>query len=86
MPHFLAHTISHASVCVCVALPIGFLKQHMRERERVALAVAVHVTTKSLRFAELEGTEPTLVDLTTLFFSLLPAAFLFPAPCSDRTQ
>ena len=51
-----------------------------------ALAVAVHVTTKSLRFAELEGTEPTLVDLTTLFFSLLPAAFLFPAPCSDRTQ
>ena len=48
----------------------------------LALAVAVHVSPKSLRLAELEGTKSTLVDLPTLVFSILPAAFLFPATCN----
>lgn len=44
-------------------------------KKRRALAVAVHVSPESLRFAELEGTKPTLVDLPTL---ILPATF-FPS-------
>lgn len=46
------------------------------------LSVAVHVSPQSLRFAKLEGTKPTLVDLPTLIFPVLHAAFLFPIPCN----
>jgi len=45
--------------------------------------VTVHVSPKSLRFTELEGTESTFVDLPTLIFSILPAVFLFPATCQQ---
>jgi hypothetical protein len=51
-----------------------------------ALSVSVHVPSKSLRFAELEGTKPTLVDLITLFFPILSAAFLFPVACQKKKK
>lgn len=54
--------------------------------KRHALAVAVHVSAKSLRFAELEGTKPTLVDLPTIVLSFLPAAFLLSITCPNFNQ
>lgn len=63
-------------MCQCVCL---FEKK--RKEKTSALAVAVHVSPKSLRFAELEGTKPTLIDLPTLVLSILSAAFLLPITC-----
>lgn len=54
-----------------------------QRKKGLALSVAVHVSPKSLRFAELEGTKPTLIDLPALIiFPILGAAFLFPMACS----
>jgi len=61
-------------------------KESRLNRKDFALAVAVHVSPKGLRFAELEGTKPTFIDLPTLVFSILSAAFLFPIACNKNNQ
>lgn len=40
--------------------------------------MAIHVSAEGLGFAELEGTKPALIDLPSIIFFLLSAAFLFP--------
>lgn len=47
----------------------------------LALAVAIHVATQRLRFAELEGAEPTLVHLAS--FILPSITLLLSNPCKQ---
>ena len=56
-------------------------KKRKEKKSEFALAVAVHVATKSLGFAELERTKPAFIHLSGLLISLLPSTFLFPMTC-----